>query len=72
MTKPSMPTTFPVGARVLMDGRYPAIVKQAFPQGSSSYLFPHYKLDVIGGDRGVAVAITRVKGQWVKAEGGDA
>ncbi len=36
-------TPFPVGARVLVDGRDPAIVKQAFPEGSSSYLFPHYK-----------------------------
>jgi hypothetical protein len=32
----------------------------AFPEGSSSYLFPHYKLHVIGGDSNVAVAMTRV------------
>lgn len=53
-------STFPIGARVLVDGRDEAIVKQAFPEGSSSYLFPHYKLDFIQGDRNVAVAISRV------------
>ncbi len=51
---------FPVGARVLVDGRDEAIVKQAFPEGSSSFLFPHYKLDFLGGDRNVAVAMKRV------------
>jgi hypothetical protein len=35
---------FPPGARVLVDGRYEAIVVQAFPEGSTSYLFPHYEL----------------------------
>jgi hypothetical protein len=35
---------FPPGARVLIDGRDEAIVIQAFPEGSTSYLFPHYKL----------------------------
>jgi hypothetical protein len=52
--------TFPIGARVLVDGRDEAIVKQAFPEGSTSYLFPHYKLDIIGGDKNVAVAMKRV------------
>jgi hypothetical protein len=52
--------TFPVGARVYIDGRDLAIVKAAFPEGSSSYLFPHYKVDVIGGDTNVAVAMSRV------------
>lgn len=51
---------FPVGARVLVDGKQEAIVKQAFPDGSSSFLFPHYKLDFIGGDKNVAVNMTRV------------
>ena len=51
---------FPPGARVYVDGRDVAIVKQAFPEGSSSYLFPHYKVDFVGGDRNVAVAIGRV------------
>jgi hypothetical protein len=52
--------TFPIGARILVDGRDEAIVKQAFPEGSSSYLFPHYKLDFKGGDKNVAVAMKRV------------
>ena len=38
--------TFSIGARVLVDSRYEATVKQAFPEGSSSYSFPHYKLDM--------------------------
>jgi hypothetical protein len=51
---------FPHGARVLVDGRDEAIVKQAFPQGSTSYMFPHYKLDIVDGDKNVAVAMNRV------------
>lgn len=53
-------TTFPVGARVLVDGRDEARVTQAFPEGSSSYLFPHYKVDFKGGDQNVAVAMKRI------------
>ncbi len=53
-------SVFPVGAKVLVDGRDIATVKQAFPEGSSSYLFPHYKLDFVGGDKNVAVAMKRV------------
>lgn len=52
--------TFPVGARVLVDGQDEAIVKNAFPEGSASFLFPHYKLDFVGGDKNVAVAWQRV------------
>jgi hypothetical protein len=51
---------FPVGARVLVDGRDEARVTQAFPEGSSSFMFAHYKLDFVGGDRNVAVAMRRV------------
>lgn len=52
--------TFPSGARVLVDGRDEAIVKQAFPEGSTSFLFPHYKLDIVNGDKNVAVNMKRV------------
>lgn len=51
---------FPIGARVLVDGRDEAIVKQAFPEGSTSFLFPHYKLNFVGGDKNVAVSMKRV------------
>lgn len=51
---------FPIGARVLVDGRDQAIVKQFFPEGSSSFLYPHYKLDFVGGDLNVAVTVKRV------------
>jgi hypothetical protein len=52
--------TFPVGAKVLVDGRDEAIVKQVFPLGSSSFMWPHYKLDFVDGDRNVVVALSRV------------
>jgi hypothetical protein len=51
---------FPSGARVLVDGRDEAIVRQAFPKGSSSFMFPHYKVDFVGGDKNVAVNMKRV------------
>jgi len=53
-------SVFPSGARVYVDGETEAIVKQAFPNGSTSYLFPHYKLDFVKGDTNVAVRISRV------------
>lgn len=52
--------SFPCGARVLVDGRDEAIVAQAFPQGSTSYLFAHYVVHFVNGDRNVAVAWARV------------
>ena len=51
---------FPIGAKVLIDGRDVATVRGYFPEGSSSYLYPHYKVDVQGGDRGMVVQIKRV------------
>jgi hypothetical protein len=57
---PKSKTGFPTGAMVLIDGTVRARVLQHFPQGSSSYMFPHYKVDVIQGDRNIAVAETRV------------
>jgi 4'-phosphopantetheinyl transferase EntD len=51
---------FPHNARVLVDGRDEALVKAAFPEGSTSFLFPHYKLDFINGDQNVAVNMSRV------------
>jgi 3D (Asp-Asp-Asp) domain-containing protein len=51
---------FPIGARVYVDGRDLAIVKEAFPDGSSSYAFPHYRVDVIAGDKNMAVSMSRV------------
>jgi len=55
--------SFPSGARVRVsigEGWYGAIVRQAFPEGSTSYAFPHYKVDIIGGDRNCAVKWERV------------
>jgi hypothetical protein len=56
MKKPS----FPVGARVLVDGYREAKVRGAFPSGSTSYLFPHYLVDLGPDDRNVAVHVDRV------------
>jgi hypothetical protein len=58
---------FPIGARVLVDGRTEAIVKSAWPEGSTFYLYPHYKLDFVGGDRGVVVRAARVGVKRAKA-----
>ena len=55
-----MKKVFPIGARVYIDGRDLAIVKAAFPEGSSSYGFPHYKVDVVAGDKNMAVSMSRV------------
>jgi hypothetical protein len=57
---PKGKTGFPTGAMVLIDGTVRARVLQHFPEGSSSYMFPHYKVDVIQGDRNIAVSETRV------------
>lgn len=62
-------TYFPVGARVLVDGRDEARVAQVFPEGSSSFMFPHYKLNFIGGDQNVAVSMKRVGVEKTKASG---
>lgn len=51
---------FPIGARVLVDGRTEAIVRSVWPEGSTFYLYPHYKLDFVGGDKGVVVQVARV------------
>jgi hypothetical protein len=51
---------FPPGAKVYVDGRDLARVRQAFPEGSSSFMFPHYKVDFLDGDKNVAVAMSRV------------
>jgi len=53
-------STFSSGDRVKIDGQI-AIVRQCFPEGSSSYFFPHCKVDFVGGDKNVAVNIARVR-----------
>ena len=57
---PPVDSGYVVGLRVLVDGRDPAIVRAFFPRGSTSFAFPHYKLDIVGGDRNVAVCARRV------------
>jgi hypothetical protein len=54
-------STFPVGACVLVDGRDEAIVSQVFPEGSSSFMFPHYRVRLVGGGpEQVAVKMDRI------------
>jgi hypothetical protein len=50
---------FPNGARIYIDGKQEAIVKQAFLEGSSSFMFPHYKVDIVDGDKNVAIHAQR-------------
>ena len=52
--------TFPVGARILVDGRDEAVIQQVFPEGSSSFMFPHYRVRFVGGDSNVAITLHRV------------
>lgn len=61
-----MTKLFPVGAKVYVDGRDLAIIAQVFPEGSASYLFPHYKVDFVNGDKNVAVCIGKVGVKLVK------
>ena len=56
----SHPKGFPIGARILIDGRDEAIVRDYFPVGSSSYLWPHYMVRFVGGDDNVCVSVKRV------------
>jgi hypothetical protein len=44
--------TFPAGALVLVDGRRRAVVRETFPEGSTSFAFPHYRVDFVNLDRG--------------------
>ena len=56
----STPGVFPVGARVLVTGygERVAVVREHFPEGSTSYLFPHYVLRIDG--QKVVVSCERV------------
>lgn len=65
MSNKTASSIFPVGAVVLIDGRERAKVCAAFPEGSTSYSFPHYKVDIVNGDQNVAVALNRVSVQPV-------
>ena len=55
-----MTTQFVPGARVLIDGRDEATVRQAFPEGSSFHLYPHYTVNIKDGDSNVTVAWNRI------------
>jgi hypothetical protein len=47
--------SFPLGAKVYVNGRDLAIVKQAFPEGAEGRRWPHYKVDFVDGDKNVVV-----------------
>ncbi len=51
---------FRSGAHVYVDGVDAAVVRSAWPEGSTSFMFPHYKVDIVNGDSNVAVAMYRV------------
>jgi hypothetical protein len=51
---------FTVGSIVFIDGKTKATVKEYFSEGSTSYLFPHCKVDFLNGDKNVSVSTKRV------------
>ena len=56
-----MDKTFPVGARVYVDGRDEAVIAQVFPEGSTSLMAPHYCVRFKGGGGAqVKVSMKRV------------
>jgi|WetSurMetagenome_2_1015567.scaffolds.fasta_scaffold31626_8 hypothetical protein len=56
-----MHKTFPVGARVYVDGRDEATIAQVFPEGSTSLMGPHYCVRFKGGgNEQVKVSMKRV------------
>jgi len=59
MSARHVPRSLPPGAVVLIDGVVRATVVQAFPEGSTSYAFPHYRVNIQGGDRSAAIAMNR-------------
>jgi hypothetical protein len=48
------------GDHVLLDGKTRAIVRSVWPVGSTSFAFPHARIDFSEGDRDVAVALKRL------------
>ena len=59
--------TFPVGARVYIDGRDVATIAQVFPEGSTSLMAPHYCVRFEGGgDEQVKVSMKRVGVEMTK------
>jgi hypothetical protein len=54
------PKEFKRGAVVLIDGRLLATVFDAFPEGSTSYAFPHYCVIFKGGRERTKVRWDRV------------
>jgi hypothetical protein len=53
------------GARAMVDGQL-VTVRAAFPEGSTSYAFAHYKVDFDNGDRNVAISGDRVRSWGVR------
>ena len=60
--KPEKPSTegFPIGAKVLVDGVDLATVRAYHPNGCVNYDFPHYHVDLVGGDTNVAVHVDTI------------
>jgi len=52
--------TYPIGAKILVDGHRPAIIMEAYPEGSTSYLFAHYVLRFVGSTERTIIAMSRV------------
>lgn len=48
------PTYLPPGTPILIDGDRPAVVRECYLEGSTSYAFPHVKFDEVEVDRHAA------------------
>lgn len=55
-----MQTTHSPGAKAMLDGKHPVIVRQAFPVGSTSLASPHVVVDFVDGDKAVKVHPSRL------------
>lgn len=55
------PTHLSPGTPVIIDGDLPATVRASYPEGSTSYAFPHVRYDVAGGDKNAAISFDRVE-----------
>lgn len=55
------PTHLRPGAPLIVDGRDAAVALEAFPEGSTSYLFPHVCLRFVGGSERCVLHFSRVE-----------
>lgn len=50
------PEHIPPGTPIVVDGDRPATVRSSYPEGSTSYAFPHVRYDSAGGEEDSVVS----------------